>query len=406
MSDADRAAGSAWYPPPRTPYIYVSPAQYYAGGNANRVAIAYSARMNSAHEFPRLYAAVRALEQACFAQPAALATITHTAGSTFRHAGSSMLIHADGSVVCALSGGCPQHDIVQRAQRVIASGQAELARYNRDSGLDVLIEMGCGGELDVLIEPLTGEADTRFMHSIAQLHEGREPGFMATALVAANTMARPRRLVQGRAVLWNDLDDAALVQLAQQHAQSGDDLARLHRSGDATGTQILVEPLRPPQALILVGINAVALALAQLAGALGWRCILVEHRANVPLPEQLPEGASAIEVSAAQLLGQIPCDAGCAAVVMTFNLEHDLRYLGALASARLGYLGAIGSRERSARMHDALRESGARLFAPAGLDLGAENPHEIALAIAAEVLAQRHLRSARSLSKRADTASP
>jgi xanthine dehydrogenase accessory factor len=362
--------------------------------------------MNSAHEFGRLYDSVRELEAANFAPPAALATITHTAGSTFRHAGSSMLVHADGRVVCALSGGCPQRDIVLRAQRVIATGHAELARYNRDSSLDVLLEMGCGGELDVLIEPLANVADTRFVHAIAQLHARRERGFMATAYIPAVAMQRPRRLVRGNELLWNDLADAQVAQLASLHAQAAGETARLHACADAAGTQLLIEPLRRPQAVITIGVNALALALAHCAGALGWKSVLVEDRAGVALPTQLPAGSSAVHAAPAQLLAQVPCDADCAVVVMTFNVERDLEYVRALAHAPFGYLGAIGSRERSMRLREVLREeSHAHLHAPAGLDLGADGPHEIALAIAAEIMARRHARSGRSLSEHARTLS-
>src|SRR5699024_3897380 len=96
---------------------------------------------------PELATLIRALRDARRGgQPAALATLTATRGAAFRHAGTRMLVHADGHVVCELSGGCPQRDIMRRALAVIASGKPELARYNADLGLDVLMEMGCGGE--------------------------------------------------------------------------------------------------------------------------------------------------------------------------------------------------------------------------------------------------------------------
>jgi xanthine dehydrogenase accessory factor len=78
---------------------------------------------------------------------AALATIVRTRGSTFRRTGARMLVRADGTVVRGLSGGCPEQDIIGHARRVIASGQSRIVRYHRDSGFDVMMEMGCGGEL-------------------------------------------------------------------------------------------------------------------------------------------------------------------------------------------------------------------------------------------------------------------
>src|SRR5437868_1969055 len=110
--------------------------------------------MNSASEFQRLLAGVREIEAENFAQRAALATIVRTHGSTFRRAGASMLVRED-RVVCSLSGGCPENDIIARAKKVIASNAADIARYNDESAGDVLFEAGCGGELDGMIEPLT-----------------------------------------------------------------------------------------------------------------------------------------------------------------------------------------------------------------------------------------------------------
>jgi xanthine dehydrogenase accessory factor len=74
---------------------------------------------------------------------------------------------------------------------------------------------------------------------------------------------------------------------------------------------------------------------------------------------------------------------------MTFNLERDIDYLLALKDAPLAYLGGIGSRERCRKVREATGLAPAKLHAPAGLDIGSETPEEIALAIAAEILASR-----------------
>src|ERR1700729_361739 len=135
--------------------------------------------MNSAHELSTLIDALRTLRRDTQPQ-AALATLTRTRGSTFRRPGTRMLVFGDGRVVCELSGGCPQRDIVVRAQEVIASTLPRLIRYNADSGLDVLLEMGCGGELEVLIEPLATAHAVGFFDSLAQCLNDRRCAHMAT----------------------------------------------------------------------------------------------------------------------------------------------------------------------------------------------------------------------------------
>ena len=106
---------------------------------------------------------------------------------------------------------------------------------------------------------------------------------------------------------------------------------------------------------------------------------------------------------AATVLEKVPLDAHSSALVMTFNIERDCEWLDALARAPLAYLGAIGSRERAARMHAVVSRHGAHLHAPAGLDIGSETPEEIALAVSAEILAVLNRREGRSL---AGTATP
>jgi len=352
--------------------------------------------MPDASEFGRLYDSACALERGGFARGAALATITRTAGSTFRHAGASMLVHGDGTVVCELSGGCPQRDIVERAQRVIASGAAELARYNRDSSFDVLLEMGCGGELEVLIEPLREPRDLGFLHALAQLHAQRQPGYVATAFArAGEVLTRPQRQVGAAQALWDELPSPQLSQRAAALASAQAAGAVVHPVED--GIELLVERVQAQQLLVLVGINAVALALANLAATLGWKSILV-HNGNLRGTVELPARATLLDAAPQALAERLASQARCAVVLMTFNLQQDLAYLEQLAPLPLEYLAAIGSRARSTRLHAAVAASGARLLAPAGLDLGAEGPYEIALAIAAEILARQRERGAGSLS--------
>ena len=115
--------------------------------------------MNTPQEFGVLLEGFKRLQSSGFAGGAALATLTRTHGSTFRRAGARMLVCGDGTVVRGLSGGCPEADIISRAHDVIGAGTARIVRYDRDNGLDALIELGCGGELEVLIEPLARSSD-------------------------------------------------------------------------------------------------------------------------------------------------------------------------------------------------------------------------------------------------------
>ena len=351
--------------------------------------------MDSAHEFDRLHASVRALTANGFATPAALATIIRTSGSTFRRAGTSMLIHADGSVVCALSGGCPQRDIVFRAQDVIKTRRSAIIQYNRNSALDVLMEMGCGGELDVLIEPLCSSNDISFFDAIARAQEQRLDGFIATQFAKnAQPHERPRRMIWANGVVWSELDETVPVEYCVQLWRDFDSPKATvacvsSRAGDF---DLLFERLYPVHALTLIGANAASVELACIAATLGWRTAIVDSQVADAASLQLNDGNEPLAISPDVVAEKITTGSHASVVVMTFNLERDIAYLNALSGTSLAYLGLIASRERAERMRDRIRTK--NVCMPAGLDLGSETPQEIALSISAEILATLNARSA------------
>ncbi len=345
--------------------------------------------MNSPHELAQLLAAMRALRNA--AEPrAALATLTRTRGSTFRRPGTHMLVLGDGSVVCELSGGCPQRDIVARALEVIACGEPRLVRYNSESGLDVLMEMGCGGELEILIEPLSPRSATDFADSLARCLGQRIDARLATIFAIDGRVIAPQRMVWCAArTLFDDSGDEAVSRIvadacAARHARGADTLSLASPRGRL---DVLIESVQPPHALVVIGSSAAARALLPLSNALGWQTTLVDHDpARLQAPD-LPPGLRTLCAEPERLQDALPLDGHTSVVVMTHNLERDIAWLAALRNAPVAYVGSLGSRERVSHMRHAPELSGLRLHAPAGLDIGSETPEEIALAVAAEIMA-------------------
>jgi xanthine dehydrogenase accessory factor len=345
--------------------------------------------MNSAHELSTLIDALRTLRRDTTPR-AALATLTRTRGSTFRRPGTRMLVLGDGRVVCELSGGCPQRDIVTQAQDVIASNLPRLIRYNADSGLDVLLEMGCGGELEVLIEPLTTARTVDFVDTVAQCLDERRCACLATLFAIDGMVVMPQRMLwRDHDVLYNDINDPALTRsIVDAIAPATGKRTIMLRLPSARGVvDVLVEPISPPHALVVIGSSAAARALLPLARALGWQTTLVDHDQARLQATPLPSGLHAVCATPGSLRDVLPLDAQSSVVVMTHNLEQDIAYLGALRGAPVAYLGALGSRDRVARMRDNPLLADLHVHAPAGLDIGSETPEEIALAIAAEIMA-------------------
>ena len=250
-----------------------------------------------------------------------------------------------------------------------------------------------------------------FLEAVANSCSRRVAGFMATAFAQERVALspRPQRLVWTGRIEWNDIRDAALATLIMS---IGTDLsphsrAVVQRVETAHGSvDVLFEALRPAHALIAIGINAASVALADIAGRLGWRILLIDHLDSPAEAASLPANTHVLHATPEALRQIVPLDRYSSVVVMTFNVERDIAYLNALVDAPVAYLGAIGSRERSSRMHAAIETAGARLHAPAGLDIGSETPEEIALAVSAEILAHLNVRAGGSLSSSSGTIHP
>ena len=159
--------------------------------------------------------------------------------------------------------------------------------------------------------------------------------------------------------------------------------------------EIYIEPLLPARRLLIFGVSPTARALARLAAVLGYRVEAVDPEAS----ETLFPDASRLVTSddSIQLPGSGQDAARCFAVVATLGQRDEE---AAWAASRLmpAYVGVVASRKRFGHIRETLTAQGAtteqldRIANPAGLDIGAQTPEEIALSILAEITRRVHVR--------------
>jgi xanthine dehydrogenase accessory factor len=152
-----------------------------------------------------------------------------------------------------------------------------------------------------------------------------------------------------------------------------------------------LEAIAPAVSLLVCGAGSDALPLCRVSLLLGWSVDLVARRWTPTARERFARIA-AEGLRLPQEPWQLARGRHTAAVVMTHNFLDDLQFLRRLAPFPLDYIGVLGPRERTRRLKAALRADGislraGALHAPVGLDIGAEAPEEIALAIVAEIQA-------------------
>jgi xanthine dehydrogenase accessory factor len=157
---------------------------------------------------------------------------------------------------------------------------------------------------------------------------------------------------------------------------------------------VLIEPQECPPLLCLVGAGHCSLAIAKVARECGRFVTVIDDRAERLSPENFPEADRRVtDAPAQQFIAAHPWEPGDALVLVSRSFEIDRDALGAaLRKPEIGYIGMIGSRRKVLRVFDELAAAGhsctdlERVFAPIGLDIGADSPAEIAVSVMAEIL--------------------
>jgi xanthine/CO dehydrogenase XdhC/CoxF family maturation factor len=311
-----------------------------------------------------------------------------------------MLIAEHRWIAGSVSGGCLERDVLFRGAFHTRDHAAAVVRYDSTSDFEGSIGLGCNGVVDVLLERIDERTELDPTRFIADCFAAEEKGALVTVFASDDPGVPVGARVAVRGGVESTLDETArgaLVTLAR------DALARgtppfVHTWG---GVMALVEVFSPPPHLFVIGTRHDALPLVTLARAVGL---------GVTVADAWADGSTRARLAADHFVFGSPADVAraiearsrAAVVVMTHDYERDREYLAAAIATRARYIGVLGPRARTARM---LAEADveldealfARLHAPVGLDLGAETPSEIALAIVAEVQAAFAGRSARRL---------
>jgi xanthine dehydrogenase accessory factor len=288
---------------------------------------------------------------------AAVATVVATRSSAPRPVGSKLIVRDDGSIEGSVSNGCVENDVILAAQEVLAGGEPRLITYGITDEMAFGVGLPCGGEIDVFVEPYAGE----------------QPDVKLT-------------VVAGEGV-GEELDDPELKQAARRRGRS--------HVFELEGRTVFADVRVPPPRLFVYGAIDTAEALCAAAKLLGWRTIVADARQRFATAERIPSADELLVLWPDEALAHVGPDAATAVVVLTHDDKFDLPLVhGALATDAF-YLGWLGSRRNQERRRGLLLEEGVaeeeleRVSGPAGLDLGAASPEEMAVSILGEILAVR-----------------
>jgi xanthine/CO dehydrogenase XdhC/CoxF family maturation factor len=299
----------------------------------------------------------------------ALVTLVRVEGSSYRRVGARLLIAANGEYAGGISGGCLEAEVIRKAQWLVRDGRAIVERYSTmfDDTAEIPYGLGCGGTVDLLIEPAHTSECVELMEAMKASLSGE----------------------QRRVVSWLPRSGAAMRREIFDH---NDTLVFRSEAMEPFGAEVFAESLEPPQRLIVFGAGDDAQPMVRMAALMGWSVTVVDGRTQWARAQRFPE---AERVLVASTLEAIPLCERDAVVLMTHSYEQDRAWLAAVLPRAPRYLGVLGARHRSALL---VSEAAAilnwpvarvceGLFAPVGLDLGGDGAEAIALAVIAEVQA-------------------
>lgn len=287
-----------------------------------------------------------------------LGTITRTWGSAPRPVGSLVAVREDGQIAGSVSGGCIEDDLIARMrEQALVAQVPKVVRYGVSGDEAARFGLPCGGTLEIVLEPLSEASGIEAL--LAELSAGRRV---------------QRRL------------DTASGQASLSPAQGGD------RVSLEDGW--LLTTHGPHWRLMVIGAGQMTQYLAQMAQALDYQVTVCD-----PRDEYLPElpGVQRVRDMPDDAVLALKPDAHTAIIALTHDPKlDDLALMEALRSPAF-YIGAIGSRANQAKRKQRLAEHFgltedelARLHGPVGIKNGARTPPEIAVAILAELTAQRY----------------
>ncbi|MFF8022977.1 XdhC family protein [Streptomyces sp. NPDC007896] len=331
--------------------------------------------------------------------PFGLATVVAVSRSAPRDPGAAMAVGPGDEVVGSVSGGCVEGAVFELAQEVMVSGEARLETFGYSDEDAFAVGLTCGGEITLLIRRVTPAEDPSFAAVADSVAAGRP-------VTVATVIEGPAPLGATLAV-WPDEVSGSLGSTGLDVAVTADARGELaqgatirrhygpHGERREDAVTVFLHSFAPPPRMLVFGAIDYAAAVARIGDFLGYWVTVCDARPVFATAKRFPAGVEVVVDWPHRYLRGTTTDARTVICVLTHDPKFDVPLLEEALRRPAAYIGAMGSRrthdDRRKRLIDAGLSEGelSRLRSPVGLDLGARTPEEVAVSVAAEIVALR-----------------
>ncbi|MFE5142801.1 XdhC family protein [Streptomyces fagopyri] len=331
--------------------------------------------------------------------PFGLATVVAVSRSAPRDPGAAMAVGPGDEVVGSVSGGCVEGAVFELARDVVATGEARLETFGYSDEDAFAVGLTCGGEISLLLRRVTAREDPSFGAVAESVAAGR-------AVTVATVLAGPAPLGAALAV-WPDEVAGSLGSTGLDVAVTADARGELaqgatvqrhygpHGERREDAVTVFLQSFAPPPRMLVFGAIDYAAAVARVGDFLGYRVTVCDARPVFATAKRFPAGVEVVVDWPHRYLRGTTTDARTVICVLTHDPKFDVPLLEEALRRPAAYIGAMGSRRTHDDRTKRLVEAGvpedelSRLRSPVGLDLGARTPEEVAVSVAAEIVALR-----------------
>jgi xanthine/CO dehydrogenase XdhC/CoxF family maturation factor len=330
---------------------------------------------------------------------AALATVVRVDGSSYRRTGARMLVTDSGIWVGGISGGCLEGDALKKAQYAIIKSESSLVTYDTtdDDPYQIGVGLGCQGVIDILFTPLDYQNKNNPVEVLKSCIETKRQ--MQILITLTDLKGEWGNIKAGDVIRYKDNNslkvfgevsfEKELEEKINQQIQSARSKPEQFEMSDGRKLSVFIEILLPEIHLILMGHQYDIYPLTRIVADLGWRATVVSYLFKLNNKIVSP-GVSVFDFDK---FGDVPIDEYSAIVLMSHDFKTDKLNLARALATRANYIGILGPRVRAEKIFKELEQQGIpvwdedqrRIYAPAGLDIGALSPEEIALSLLAEI---------------------
>ena len=323
-------------------------------------------------------------EELAAGRGAVVATVVASRGSTPRGPGARMLVRAGGPALGTVGGGAVEWEASRLARDLCREGRSLRRTYRLTNSQAGDLGMICGGEADILFQYVAPAGLPQVREIGRALKEGAAPRWLVTAF-APDGWRWGLCDAAGSCPGLSDLPRERLLPLLKE------------RPVLAEGEPALfIQPLAPAGTVYLFGGGHVGRALVPILAMAAFRVAVCDQRPDAASRDTLPQAAEIYCLPYEDAFAHLPpVTAADYVVVMTPGHEGDYEVLRQALRTPARYIGCIGSRRKAATLREKLLSEGFpaaavdRVRSPIGLPIGGDTPAEIAVSIAAQLIACR-----------------